>query len=52
MHVDLWISGKLVNEMGEILQLMNCMYDLAKFVIFILVNEATSEILAKLLWSK
>ena len=48
MHVDLWMPGKLVNDHGETLQLMNCMCDLIQFVISILVNEAISETLAKL----
>ena len=51
-HVDVWMPGKLFNEMGKTLQLMNCMCDLTQFFIFILVNEATFEILAKLLWNK
>ena len=48
MHVDLWMPGKLVNDQGETLQLMNCMCDLTQFVISILVKEAVAETLAKL----
>ena len=48
MHVDLWMPGKLVNESGKTLQLMNRMCDLTQFVISILVDDARSEILAKL----
>ena len=48
MHVDLWMPGKLVNDQGETLQLMNCMCDLTQFVISILIKEAVAEILAKL----
>ena len=48
MHVDLWMPGKLLNEQGETLQLMNCMCDLTQFVVSILVENATSEVLAKL----
>ena len=48
MHIDLWMPGKLINEDGNTLQLMNCMCDLTQFVISILVNDAVSEMLAKL----
>ena len=48
MHVDLWSPGKLVDDDGKTLQLMNCMCDLTQFVISIIVDDARSEILAKL----
>ena len=48
MHVDLWMPGKLVDDAGNTLQLMNCMCDLTQFVVSILVSDATSENLAKL----
>ena len=48
MHDDLWMPGKITNEVGEILQLMNCMCDLTQFVISILVNDATYKMLAKI----
>ena len=52
MHVDLWMPGKLTDSKGHTLQLMNAMCDLTQFVVSILVNEATSEILGKLLMDK
>ena len=48
MHVDLWAPGNLVEYNGDTLQLMNTMCDLTKFVVSILVEEATSEMLGKL----
>ena len=37
-----------MDDGGQTLQLMNCMCDLTQFVISILVNDARSEVLAKL----
>ena len=48
MHVDLWMPGKLLEEEGRTLQLMNCMCDLTQFFIFIIVKEANSMNLGKL----
>ena len=48
MHVDLWMPGKLLDEEGRTLQLMNCMCDLTQFVISIIVKEANSMNLGKL----
>ena len=48
MHCDLWMPGKLVDESGKTLQLLNCMCDLTQFVISILVDDACSENLGKL----
>ena len=48
MHCDLWMSGKLVDESGKTLQLLNCMCDLTQFVISILVDNASSKNLGKL----
>ena len=42
MHVDLWCPGKLVDDDGKTLQLMNCMCDLTQFVISIIVDDARS----------
>ena len=42
------MPGKLSNEDGETLQLMNCMRDLTQFVISIVVNDATSETVANI----
>ena len=39
MHVDLWMSGKILDEEGRILKLMNCMYNLTQVVISIIVKE-------------
>ena len=47
MHIDLWMPGKLIDEDGNTLQLMNRMCGLTQFVIPILVNDAVSEMLAK-----
>ena len=48
MHVELWIPGKLVHNDGKTLQLMTCMCKLTRFVISIMIDDARSEILAKL----
>ena len=48
MHLDLWMPGKLVDNDGNTLQLLNCMCDLTQFVISILVSDARAEVLAKL----
>ena len=48
MHVDLWMPGKLVDEEGRTLQLMNCMCDLTQFIIFTIAKEDTSMNLGKL----
>ena len=48
IHVDLWMPGKLIDITGNNLQLMNCMCDLTKFVISILVSDTRAVILAKL----
>ena len=48
MHVDLWMPGKITNDTGETMQLMNAMCDLTQFIVSILVTEATSESLSKL----
>ena len=48
MHVDLWMPGKLVDDTGNTLQLMNSICDLIQFVVFILVSDARAETLAKL----
>ena len=42
------MTGKLIYSTGHTLQLMNTMCDLTQFVLSILVNEVTSEILGKL----
>ena len=48
MHCDLWMPGAIRNDKGETLQLLNCMCDLTQFVVSILVQEATAEMLGKL----
>ena len=48
MHVDLWIPGKVVYKLGNTKQLMNCMYDLTQFLIFMLIKDTRAENLAKL----
>ena len=48
MHVDLWIPGKLTDDEGQTLQLMNIMCDLTQFVVSILGNDATTPALGKL----
>ena len=48
MHLDFWMHGKLIDDTGNTLQLMNCMCDLTKFVISILVSDTRAVILAKL----
>lgn len=48
MHVDLWMPGKLTDEAGETLQLMNAMCDLTQFIVSIVVSNANSTVLAKL----
>ena len=48
MHYDLWIPGKLMDESGKTLQLLNCMCDLTQFVISILFDDASSDNLGKI----
>ena len=48
MHIDLWSPGKLVDDVGKTLQLMNCMCDLTQFVISIIADDTCSDILSKL----
>ena len=47
-HLDLWIPGKLADNDGNTLQLLNFMCDLTQFVVSILVKDASTENLAKL----
>ena len=42
------MPGKLTDESGKTLQLLNCMCDLTQFVISILVDDTSSENLGKL----
>ena len=39
---------KLINEVTETLQIMNCMCNLTKFIVSILVKDAVSKTLANL----
>ena len=48
MHVDLWMPGTLLDDSGQVMQLMNCMCNLTQFVVSVLVTDSTSEILSKL----
>ena len=42
------MPGKLVDDIGHTLQLMNYMYGLTQFIFYILVNDARVEMLAKI----
>ena len=48
MHVDVWIHGKLVDDIGHSIQVMNCMCNLTQVIINILVNNVRAKTLAKL----
>ena len=48
MHIDLWDPGRITDENGGIMQLMNVMCDLTQCIVSTLVTNATSKILGKL----
>ena len=48
MHVDLWMPGHLTDDNNNTVQCMNAMCDLTQFVVSTLVDDATSENLARL----